>query len=385
MIYENKYLKYFAGIFAALIILLAAFFMPLNLHAAQQEDTDDANSAAFGVKAILPENQQGGASYFNLKMNPGQKQVVSVELFSLSGEDHTIYVSLLNGFTNNNGAIDYGVSGQKLENGGLRFTGVARTAENEILLPAGESVIVDIALEMPPEGFDGSILGGIHFLRKADEGETSGGAAFTNDFAYLIGAVLFENEAAVPSELEFEGISPEIINYTPTLVLGINNVQPNIEKDMILKVDIYKEGNVVLTHENDNVSFAPNSHMDYYLPVEANTFEAGEYTAAVHMESTNGERWDAEFPFTVSGQTEDDFSQLATAPVLGGVPAAATAQPQAGKTPVWVYVTVIIAALLVVEIVFFAIYKNRRAKRLQKQRETRRAYMQSRQPQKHGS
>lgn len=324
----------------------------------ENENVSDANSAAFAVKAILPENQEGNSSYFNLKMNPNEKQTLSVEVISLSEKDHTIHIGLTNGQTNSNGDIDYGndKSDSSLKN---PFTEIASLEKDEILLRAGETAIVKINLNMPKEEFDGKVLGGIRFLRNGEDAGSADSTTFSNDFAYLLGAVLFENETTVPSDFKLEKVSPEVENYLSNFVVSIKNNSANIEKDMELETLIYKNGELYSSTTDTNVSFAPNSQMDYAIKSENNVFEPGDYVAKVNLKNSSGKSWDFEYEFSIDQKEAKQLEETTVMPVSYNDNNASTNSTinALKQIPIWTYIIAGILFIVLIEGIVLLVIK----------------------------
>lgn len=341
--------------FSLIIVLLLSAFpisafatSQVTTHSISEKSSSDANSAAFSVQAILPDNQEGDFSYFNLRMEPKQQQVISVEVFSQSEKDNTIYLRTTNGQTNSYGEIDYNIRPTYDDTDDQAFTNLVTTDKEEFILPAGESVIVDFTITMPDEPFDGSILGGIHFLRKTDEIEsTKETTNFNNDFAYLIGVVLFENDSIPMSDFKIDGVTSEVINYRPSFVASLVNSAAKIAKENKLEVNIYKYGKLYLNHVNDNISFAPNSRMDYTLPLEETDFEAGSYRAEVKLTDSENKTWSFEDSFTIDGDEVEQLSEQIISP---------TVATNSGA-PIWMYIAAAVLATLLIVLLVFGIYK----------------------------
>lgn len=339
----------------ALCVSVMVFFacLPVQLQAGFSESGDssapvaDTNSAGFSAKAILPENQEGPYSYFNLRMQPGQTQTLSVELSSFSTQDHIIYIQVLNGETNTNGEIDYGT--RQLDASLVHpFSALAHMENTEILLPAGKNVVVDIVVDMPQQELVGKILGGLCFVRHNNAPASGQGAQLTNDFAYIIGVVLFENDTPPASEFSFAQITPSVVNYRPVFVCSLQNTQAVIEKEMQFGVELFLDGELYITIQNKNISFAPNSQMDYPIPIEEADFLPGQYRAVIYLENATGEQWNFESNFTVEGEQVQILHEQA-------IPPGNTRQ-----APVWAYIAGAVVLLLVLGATTLLMVKKRK-------------------------
>jgi len=59
------------------IVFFALFYLSTNIFA-------DSNKVSFDAQAILPDNQQSEASYYDLKVTPGATQDLSLKLIILT-------------------------------------------------------------------------------------------------------------------------------------------------------------------------------------------------------------------------------------------------------------------------------------------------------------
>ncbi len=86
-----------------MMLLVSAFFQTNipSLYANTEE-------ADFTVQAVLPENQVNqNVSYFDLLMEPGDKQTLEVVLTNKTDKPVDVQVEAITASTNRNGIIDY--------------------------------------------------------------------------------------------------------------------------------------------------------------------------------------------------------------------------------------------------------------------------------------
>ena len=81
------------------------FVSPLNVHA-------ESNKVSFDAEAVLPENQQSDAGYYDLQVKPGEKQNLILKVRNTSSNQIKVIVEANNALTNKNGAIDYSNHGE---------------------------------------------------------------------------------------------------------------------------------------------------------------------------------------------------------------------------------------------------------------------------------
>ncbi|EUJ30295.1 hypothetical protein MFLO_10748 [Listeria floridensis FSL S10-1187] len=121
----------------------------------------------FAVQAIIPSNQVDKTqTYFDLRMKPGQKQDIEVELRNDTKRAVTIEIQANRSITNDNGVVEYNNSTKKKDPSlKVDFNEIAKVQKEATLKP-GTSQRVKVHLKMPQEKFDGIVLGGLYFTEK---------------------------------------------------------------------------------------------------------------------------------------------------------------------------------------------------------------------------
>lgn len=98
--------KKVCGFSLALFIAMFSFFVCNNKSTAAEMN--------FSVKTVMPDNQiDKSKTYFNLKMNSGQQQDITVTLKNDTKKDITVEVGVNTAKTNSNGVVEYGKSSIK--------------------------------------------------------------------------------------------------------------------------------------------------------------------------------------------------------------------------------------------------------------------------------
>ncbi len=126
----------------------------------------------FAVTAVIPENQvDKNQTYFDLKMEPGQKQTLQVQMKNDTDKEVVVETHANAAITNSNGITDYSVIDPQLDSTlKIPFSKIAKV-QKETKIPAKSTVTLDVNIEMPNESFDGVILGGLYFKEKENEKE----------------------------------------------------------------------------------------------------------------------------------------------------------------------------------------------------------------------
>lgn len=69
---------------------------------------DENHGADYSVHPILPDNQREGRSFFDLRVEPGTKQTLQIQINNFSDQEQTYFINVNTAQTNGNIVIDYG-------------------------------------------------------------------------------------------------------------------------------------------------------------------------------------------------------------------------------------------------------------------------------------
>ena len=281
----------------------------------------DGNMAV-SVNAILPDNQfNKDVTYYDLRMKPGQKQEIELELNNPSDKDEMIKIEINNGTTNDSGSIDYSDRSEEYERDNtlkLALSDVATTNET-VTVKANSKEVVKIKLDMPNEEFDGRIIGGIR-ITKADEKEdetkdsSAGGMQIKNKVAYTVGLNLSENDNEVKAELDLLKVFPGQTGGRNVVKANIQNNQPQILEAIEYKAHVTAKGKEEILHRGaaENYRFAPNSNFNFDISWESQPFKAGDYTLYMTAESKEtGQKWEWKEDFKINAEEAKKLNEKA--------------------------------------------------------------------------
>lgn len=98
-----------------------------------------ANAAEmkFAVNAVIPENQvDKNQTYFDLKMEPGQKQTLQVQMKNDTDKEVVVETHANTAITNSNGITDYSVIDPQLDSTlKIPFSKIAKVKKKQKFLP----------------------------------------------------------------------------------------------------------------------------------------------------------------------------------------------------------------------------------------------------------
>ncbi|WP_088013273.1 DUF916 and DUF3324 domain-containing protein [Gottfriedia acidiceleris] len=291
-------------------IVFILFFININnFHA-------NAAEMNFAVSAVIPTNQiDSSKTYFDLKMKPGQKQVLKVQIKNDTDKSVTIQTSANSAITNSSGIPDYSISNPKVDNTlEIPFANIAKV-NKETIIPARSEESVEITIEMPKQQFDGVILGGLYFSEKEEEEQAKKddeSVQINNKYAYVIGVVLRETDKVIKPDLKLNDIKPTQINARNVVTANLQNIKPAMLKNLSVDAKVYKEKgvNVLYKTKKENLRMAPNSNFDYAIKWKNNAFEPGKYR--LEMKATAGDQtWEWTRTFTIKENTAKKFNTSA--------------------------------------------------------------------------
>ena len=155
-------------------VFLFMLMTVLGITISPQVTASEATEMPMSIKAILPDNQKDGVSgYFNLQVNPEEKQTIYIEIKNNKSEDILVNLTPTNAYSQTTGGIFYDVDVDSLD------TAIVDAAfelsqnismENEVVIKANETVEVPIEITVPNMN-KGTIIGGVLIEEKVEVSE----------------------------------------------------------------------------------------------------------------------------------------------------------------------------------------------------------------------
>ncbi|WP_217884287.1 MULTISPECIES: DUF916 and DUF3324 domain-containing protein [unclassified Enterococcus] len=331
----------------ALILFFISFVAGHNVY---------ANEMDFSVRAILPENQRSqDASYFDLRVTPGQKQTLDIELTNDTDRDITVVTSANSAITNDNGIADYSHKKTKKDpSAAITFSEIAQMPE-EIVLAKKSKKIVECIITMPEKSFDGYVLGGLYFEQKKDEAEETNkneAVAIGNRFSYVVGVLLSETDQEVRPELALNEVKADQFNGNNIVTMNIQNKQSAMIKKLQVDAKLYYEQEKKPRYENhqEALTMAPNTNFNYRIDLKEQPFVAGNYT--VKIKANDGYKdWTWERKFDIKEKEVKKYNATAV-----------NLPPEPKKQFPWVIVISVGIGLLIVIIGIIYYFKQKMKK-----------------------
>lgn len=286
----------------------------------------EANALQFTMDAELPDNQiDQHKTYFDLLVEPGMEQDLSIILTNKSDEKLDLSVELTTAITNSHGIVDYTVVDPEVDDSLLHpFSEMATVDATTVILKANEQKKVTLKLSVPKEPFDGIILGGVYVKQK----NTSKAENIETQQAMVKAVSLRMNSDQVPLDMKLIGAHTGKQGYRNVFQAIIQNPQPTLMDGITIEAQVLKEDDqIVFENKTEDIHMAPNSNFAYAIPLEQQLFEAGDYTMKINA-SANGEVWEFEETFNVSileakklnnQQTDEVIKKTTKFGLLGGI------------------------------------------------------------------
>ena len=274
----------------------------------QHVSADNSDQVGFSVSANLPDNQINTQNtFFDLKINPNQKETISVTVFNSSDGTIRIKNEIHDAYTSQTGIIDY------VKNAGnydktikYPLSNVTSQVSNRIIdIPAHSSQKVSATITMPDtKQFNGVILGGWYFSKVNDitKNLKNRNVSITNDYSYVIGLKYTVGHEIKP-KIVLNNVYPGLYNSYGAVLLNIQNPTPAIVSNLNYSINIYKIGSekVFLSKKMTNGSIAPNSNFNFPIIYGNKTISPGKYVAKVVVENKKY-RWALSKKFTITKQ-----------------------------------------------------------------------------------
>ena len=301
----------------------------------------------FSVSSVIPENQiNKNLSYFDLKVTPSSSQELKVKIFNNKKHEIKVKAMVTPATTCRNGFISYTNFTNYNESLKYPLPDILKLNQGEYTVPAEGTVTATALLNMPEEAYDGIILGGLVFT-KADDGsetkkENQGVTQIENEYQYVIGVMLSENDNKVSANMNLKYIKSTLSNYHTSLAVNLQNDTPVIIPNLKISGTVYKKGSseIYKSTERENIKMAPNSNFDFMIDWQNLKFEAGDYR--VHVIAQNEEYfWEWDENFTITPEQANDANKDAVDLI--------------NSIPNWIYIVLAISILISVSFLSFII------------------------------
>lgn len=287
-------------VIASIWILL---YSPIIVSA--EETAVETSQMEFSVKAIIPDNQENQEhTYFDLKMEASQKQIVNVLVANLSNREIKVEAQIHSATTNMNGVVEYGKRDVPADSTLMYRMEDIVTCDSLITVPANGEVLLALHIQMPEDEYEGVIAGGITFnlveSEETEEVNSDTGMRIQNIYSYVLGIVLHENEKVVIPALELGDISYEEADGISTINANIQNSAAVYAENLEIEAWVIRRGTKGTLYQvaKENMRMAPNSNFDFQIDLNGSLFNEGDFTLYITA-NVEGIKWKWEKDFTI--------------------------------------------------------------------------------------
>lgn len=317
---------------SSFILLIALCFVRGNIYA---ENSD------FSVAPKIPSNQMGeNKGFFNLQIEPGSSQEVSIILNNSSSDPISVDADFARATTNNNGLAIYD-STDNLKDSSLKYNieDYVEIPDKEITIAPHSQKLFKSKIQMPDEKFDGVLAGGFSFKKKDTDSsqKSSQGVAVTNEYRYVIALVIQQNSNKITPQLNLNEVEASQVNSRNVISANIQNTTPTYIKNMNVSatVQAIDVPDNKFTFNNTEMKMAPNSNFNLAIPVSiqgrlgnqtSKELEPGKYHMSMTIYSEKSEqgiyqtkldgetihynyKWNFEKDFEISEKKADELNR----------------------------------------------------------------------------
>lgn len=244
-----------------------------------------ASEFSFAVTPTIPDNQiDKTKTYFDLQLNPGQKQTVYVELRNDLDREVKVDVAVNSAKTNSNVIVEYGNNKTKTDKSLKYDLTKSVKAPEQVVLKPKSAIRVPFELTMPNASFNGVMAGGITFKEAKTEKETtkdsnSKGLAIENEYSYVVALLMRQNTKSVTPNMILHTVKPGQINARNVILANLQNDQMTYINQVTMDAEITKKGDSKVLYEahKDSLQVAPNTNFDFPVPLNGEPLKPGNY------------------------------------------------------------------------------------------------------------
>lgn len=328
-------------------LALLAMVMGMTIGSVNAVHAASSSSAGAGytVSPVIGSNQISDVtSYFDLLVKPGSQQDLTVNISNTSSSDKKLRVSLTSAFTTDNGQIGYSPN-KKTDPSAKYYLSKIGSQPINVTVPAGKTGKVTMKVNIPKNGFNGVLLGGIYVYDRTKQETSGNGMTINNRFALVVGVQLQTTKLAQQSvrpELKLMSVAPGMQNNKPAVLATIQNDTPTFfgQMDVVGKVSWRNSDKTLFTTKQYNYAMAPTSHFAYGIFPDRG-LNPGDYT--LDLTAKSGKRtWHFKKNFTILAADANKINKKAGIKVDRSM-------------PWWVWVIIILLILLLIALLILII------------------------------
>ncbi|MFD0898034.1 DUF916 and DUF3324 domain-containing protein [Loigolactobacillus binensis] len=311
-----------------------------------------ATNSNFTVLPQYSENQRAQNGYINVLATPGQQQTITVAVKNLTQKERTFAAALYTGYTSANGQIAYDKAAIPKDST-LTYSLRQQTEKPRkqiVKVAANGSTNVTFIVNVPNKSFPGLIAGGVRVWplhEKAEVTTTQKQTLMRNKYAFGMPVLIRVRDVVGNAKLKLNNIYPGIKNGRTTVFVNTQNTAPWLLPAATMTAKISKKGSSQVLHKTvtSSMSMAANSNYNLAIDWDKQRLEAGTYHLSYTAKATGG---------TLGWHFARDFTISAAA--------AAKYNKQAGYKPNYLWLYIVIGALILILLVLSGYLLGRRGR-----------------------
>lgn len=261
-------------LFRMLLFILSTFLFNVTVTASEFN---------FAVTTTPPNSQiDKNITYFDIKLDPEQREELSVDLRNDTDNEVKIGISLKSATTNSNVVVEYGENLiEKDDSLMIDLEDHVTYPETVTLAPNSNETIV-FQVTMPKTAFDGVLAGGITFKEISENEQNENneqGLSIKNEYSYVVALLMRQTENEVAPNLVLHEVEPGQINARNVILATLQNDQKTYINQVNIQTKITKKGSdAVLYEENkERLQIAPNTRFAFPTSLNGAALEPGDY------------------------------------------------------------------------------------------------------------
>lgn len=248
-----------------------------------------ANTVGFEVAPVVSKYQVDKAvSYYDLQLKPSQTTTLAVKVTNTSMQAITVHTGVAAATTNPNGVVEYQATtaGKNIDLP-ADVRQVVTATSDKLTLAKGASQLVMFKVKMPAKKYDGVVVGGLSFLKKAPQQSQKSAMAIKNQYAYSVAVVLHGDRPLTKNRLTLGKIEAAQNNGYNLISLAVQNRTAAFLNQVETDVKIYRRGGHQVRYKQvkQHEQLAPNSIYSLPLRIGRDALKPGKYTAELAVTS----------------------------------------------------------------------------------------------------
>ena len=253
----------------------------------------------FSVLPQIPENQIDATnSYFDLLLQPDQRQDLGVVLRNDTDKPVVVEVEVASATTNSNGVVEYSQNAIKKDDSLIYDLKKLVEAPSEVTIPPHTDIKYALTVHMPNTSFSGILAGGLTFKEKRSETtnrqrSNQKGLAIENEYSYVVALLMRQHEEELAPDLKLIKAGAGQVNARNVIQANLQNPKASYLNQLVCQTTITKLNSKKKSYRNTqaDLQMAPNSNFNLTIPIEE-ALDSGKYVIRVEAYSNQAESGD---------------------------------------------------------------------------------------------